>query len=140
MIGSNQSCTVAGCDQPQFGVRGGGLGVFCHAHRYSQPVQHEPRTCPGCDSPFTPRRADQQHCSKRCRNRLSARRTYQSRPGGPKHRRRLTCEACGDTYLGVWGLYCSDACTNKAWKQRRRATYLEGKRRHRERVAARGAA
>lgn len=134
MIGADPRCAVAGCDRPPFGVRGGGLGAFCHAHRYWQPVQHDPRACPACGSTFTPRRSDQVHCSKRCRNRLSARRTYTPRPRSPR-RRSLSCEVCGVTYLGVWGRYCSSACTNKAWKLRHRADFLAGKRRYAHRNA-----
>jgi hypothetical protein len=42
---------------------------------------------------------------------------------------------CGETYFAVWGRFCSDKCTNKAWKARRREDYLAGKRRYRERIA-----
>ena len=120
MIAANHLCAVAGCDEPQAGVRGGTLGEYCYAHRYWQPVQHDPRTCPGCGSEFTPRRSDQRHCSKRCRTRLSARRSYVPKPKLPARRLKLTCVMCGIDYLGVWGRYCSRACTNKAWKERRR--------------------
>jgi predicted nucleic acid-binding Zn ribbon protein len=133
MIPDSLRCSLAGCDEPRTTRRDHALGQFCDMHRYYQPVQHAPRTCPGCGSEFVPRRSDQTHCSKRCRNRLSARRTYTPRPRSPQ-RRPLVCEACGVTYLAVWGRYCSARCTNKAWKERRRDDYLAGKRRHRERM------
>jgi hypothetical protein len=46
---------------------------------------------------------------------------------------------CGITYLGVWGRFCSPACTNRAWKERNRDAYLVGKRRHYAAVKAGGA-
>ena len=140
MIDANQRCAVAGCDKPRATRRDHGLGPFCDTHRYWQPVQHDPRTCPGCGSSFTPRRSDQMHCSKRCRTRLSWRRNYMpkggttsSKPKLPPRRRTLTCVMCGTDYLAVWGRYCSLACTNRAWKERNRDKYLEGKRHYQRR-------
>ena len=139
MIPASLRCAVAGCDDPRTSRRDQALGQYCEAHRYYQPVQHVQRTCPACGIEFVPRRSDQRHCSKRCRNRLSARRTYTPRPRGPKRRRPLSCEVCGVTFLGVWGRYCSARCTNKAWKLRRRLEYLAGKARYRERHASEAA-
>jgi predicted nucleic acid-binding Zn ribbon protein len=133
-------CPVPGCDDFRASRRDSSLGETCARHRYhAPPVQHDPRICPGCGSEFVPRRSDQVHCSKRCRNRLSARRTYTPRPRSLR-RRPLTCEMCGAAYFGVWGRYCSRTCTNRAWKQRRRDAYLAGKRHYRKRAAAKGAA
>ena len=138
MIADNLRCSVAGCDDLPVTQRGNSLGEKCARHRdHPAPVQHAPRVCPGCASEFTPRRSDQVHCSKRCRNRLSARRTYQPRSHLPPRRRPLSCEVCGVTYLGVWGRFCSGRCTNKAWKERRRDDYLAGKRRYHQHANAR---
>lgn len=81
-------------------------------------------TCPGCGASFTPRRPWQVQCSKRCRNRVSARRTYTPRPRGPKRRRPLVCAVCGVNYLGVSGRYCGQRCINKAWTLRHRDELL----------------
>ena len=139
MIAAEPRCAVEGCDEDRAGARGGHLGAYCYSHRYWQPVDHPERACPGCDEAFKPRRSDQVYCSRRCRHRIEARRNYVPRPKLAPRRRQLVCSVCGVTYLGAWGRYCSPRCINKAWKERHRGDYLEGKARHRQAAKARGA-
>jgi hypothetical protein len=131
-------CSPADCDEPRTTRRDHALGQFCDAHRYYRPVQHDRAPALPADRASHPAARTSGYCSKRCRNRLSARRTYTPRPRSPR-RRLLVCEGCGVTYLAVWGRFCSPACTNRAWNQRRREAYLEGKKRNRRAAKARGA-
>jgi predicted nucleic acid-binding Zn ribbon protein len=131
MIPASSRCSFAGCDDPAVSLRDHTIGPTCVRHRYHDPpVDHLPRTCPACGALYKPRRSDAIYCSKRCRNRLSARRTYVPRPRGPRQRKALTCEGCGTTYLGVWGRFCSRACTARAWKERNRDRFRAARRRY----------
>ena len=81
------------------------------------------RTCPSCETEFTPASNHQTWCSKKCYNRERQRRYLQIRP------RTLTrpCRYCTKTYSSPDGrqYYCSDECSRIA-KSLRQAYRLYG--------------